>query len=347
MPTRKVDSPFPRRPGIPFNPKDPFQRPTVIPTGGPFSPQRREEEEEGNNDTKDEQTFAQHPIEKIFFNGDVLNITLPVEGAADGGEEELENEIEGLLGGVLRDAFQGESGQDGTTRHPPPKVKVTVDRVRDHILINAREEEQDESATITTKESRPGSSSSNGGRRPFVTPRPPRPSRPFTNNPLDGIFDFVFGQGRTPSPSPPPPTIVNPTDTRPVRPNNNNQQRPVNFVPFELEDAITRTPQSDPDSASIPPGASPARPLDVNLPSFVPDDPALGPGSPDGAFPLPDLSLGEVDFNVVEDEEEDAVDSYLNNVLFGGGRRSSANIVQATVVEDLDFARRIKDQQVS
>ena len=311
--------------------------------------------------------------EEVSFDGEVLSISVPVRGSdGAGGEDDddkLDSKIEGLLGEVLGGAFAGDGDGDGATT---PRVKVVVDREGDRIVIKAEEATEDSSTSPSF------ATTISGGRRPTVTAatRPPRPTRPgpFGKRPLSPVTrpnDPSSRPQQTPPsredlfpnlpPSFPRPTVIGggredeedrlngvTTDFGPTQSTTTDED----FVRFELADAITpsagsTTPQRGGGGGS----AGSSRPTVSLRPSVT------GGGGGGGSFGRrpapPSLDTEEVppqnDGNgnsVVEDEDEDALDSYLNSVLFGGGRGSSANIVQATVVEDFDFARRIRDQKV-
>ncbi len=315
--------------------------------------------------------------EEVSFDGEVLSISVPVRGSdGAGGEDDddkLDSKIEGLLGEVLGGAFAGDGGGDGGDGATAPRVKVVVDREGDRIVIKAEEATEDSSTSPSF------ATTASGGRgSPTVTAaaRPPRPTRPgpFGKRPLPPVTRPNDPSSR-PQQTPPsredlfpnlPPSFPRPTVIGGGREDEEDRLNGVtidfgptqstttdeDFVRFELEDAITpsagsTTPQRGGGGGS----AGSSRPTVSLRPSVT------GGGGGGGSFGRrpapPSLDTEEVppqnDGNgnsVVEDEDEDALDSYLNSVLFGGGRGSSANIVQATVVEDFDFARRIRDQKV-
>ena len=113
--------PFPgRRPVFP-NPKDPFHR-------------HRDNSRIGNDDNDDSGGAT------VFFDGDVLNITLPFDDVALGtghnGSSDVppvdSDEIGDLVEGVLAESFPGAAADTGL---PPPRVKVVVGQVKKHKII--------------------------------------------------------------------------------------------------------------------------------------------------------------------------------------------------------------------
>lgn len=315
LPARKVDPPFVGRPLLPFNPKDPFHRQQNLEgTRREGEGQGQEEEEVGGGKNE------------IFFDGDVLNISLPIRAEGeDGGEDEtLGTEIEDLLGGVLTEAFHPGEGK-GSSEAPPPRVKVTVDRVDDRIVINAEGVGREAGGVRDASAGGSGGSAFAPSRKQDVPPVVDVTRGHGADDAFAGADGVVFGGDGGVAP------------TRPA-----SSSGGLNVVKFGLEDAITT---AFPPSASTPPpgrrgGGEDGGGEANDLEDFGGDVFYRGGAN------VPDVSAG-VGNSVVEDEDEEAVDSYLNSVLFGGGRGSSADIVQATVVEDLDFARRVRDQRVS
>ena len=247
--------------------------PTILNVKNPFD---REKLGVAFDDADDDDDTA------IFFDGNVLNISLPVregEIAQYDGEDGLRDEVGEAVRGALGEAFRDEGRDQGQVPYPPV-VRVEVSESRDEqqrILINARSDD------IGIKGAEIGGSKTTPPSTGGITGLPGFPRR--------GSQDGVIRQTATPR--------------APARPET---------VRFELEDAVVSTP-SDIGEYEYP-------------------DNVIGDQS---EFDPAEYEYGEEDdsSSAIPADTDDEGAPFDNRIL---GGRSSANIVQATVVEDLGRA---------
>ena len=242
-----------------------FPPPTILNVKNPFDREKLgialqdDSDDNDNNSNYDDDTA-------VFFDGNVLNISLPVQEGEiapyDGDLDGLRDEVGEAVRGALGEAFKDEGqGQDQGQVPYPPVVRVEVSGSRrdeqQRILINARSDDIGESSTT------------------------------------DGIAGLFPGFPRRGSQD----GIVRQTTARPET------------VKFELEDAVVSTP-SDIGEYEYP--------NNIDQSEF---DPA-------------EYEYGEEDdsSSAIPADTDDEGAPFDNRIL---GGRSSANIVQATVVEDL------------
>ena len=253
--------------------------PTILNVKNPFD---REKLGVAFDDADDDDDTA------IFFDGNVLNISLPVregEIAQYDGEDGLRDEVGEAVRGALGEAFRDEGqGRDQGQVPYPPVVRVEVSESRDEqqrILINARSDD------IGIKGAEIGGSKTTPPSTGGITGLPGFPRR--------GSQDGVIRQTATPR--------------APARPET---------VRFELEDAVVSTP-SDIEGEEYPSNV-----IDFGDPSeFDPAEYEYIGAEEDGS-------------SVAIPADTDDEGAPFDNRILGG--RSSANIVQATVVEDLGRA---------
>ena len=277
---------------------------------------------------------------RVFFDGNVLNISLPVapDEINDYGEvSDLENEVGDLVQSVLIESFQPD--EPGLSIPDQPRLEVMLSESEDgsQLYINAKakpaEEDKDgkneipKFATLSPNEGQPSVIP------PFATLAPATTSNDDSNNqqqddqnPVDQLFRPLPGIVRLPGPTDgtyvkflPEDAITNSS------PNNDNDgsensnvvsRRPPLFIPKEID------PNEIPDSLLENLFNNPNSP-----PIYDDGDPGLT------AF---------FDDSIPDSSADLAFDRRLNSILSGG---SSANIVEATVVEDFDYARRVRESQ--
>ena len=322
--------------------------------------------------------------ETVYFDGHVLNISLPVnedDRNQFGDQTELEEEVGQVVNEVLMDAFQPDEND-------VPHLKVIVRENGDNIVIEAEAEENQvingqqvtnfnensrpnaRPIIIPTSEIRPGD---NEGRPILSNTRPNIPNRPNNRRPLlPG-----FGPNNRPE----------------VRPNNNrpivstripNQNSPFNVLETQNNQGqptfnIYNQPSDAQNPNEIPGQQQPT--FNVNLPisttNIEPRIPSNGGGTRENplrfepsdavtdsnqvstpqTIPLNTPQANEIEetddnqteetltqdfpefISAVSEEENQLFDNRLNNIL----SRSSADIVEATVVEDFDYARRVRE----
>ena len=302
----------------------------------------------------------------VFFDGHVLNITLPVKpGEVEryDNRTELQQEVEGVVQGILRNAFRPQQDDE----EAPPKLKVVVTKgdEANQLIINAQADD-DQDRLIPSFNSRlpprarprPTPRPFGGQQRPQVPfggqqrpqfplggqQRPPQQRPPQPNNeprprlPSFGGQEpntFNFNQRPRPPPTtgrpfvrPPLPTLpfATPQPPRPrpsqqplgpgQRDEEEEEEELDNLIPFEASDAIIipTTPQTTP--AFTPPrGTTPPSTVNDNV-----------------------LLEADLENFISAVSEEDTSGSQVFD-----SRVNSINVVEATVVEDFDYARRVRD----
>lgn len=354
LPARKDDGP---RPGLNLprpNFKNPFER----------------ERFKADSSSKD----------KVFFDGNVLNISLPVkpEDHDELDSEGLESDIGDVVSSVLLDVFKPESDQAESEGVPQLKVVVSESEDKKKLIINAQAEESElgddvqGGRPVVTRPQRPLIPG-----RPVLRPGPPsfpnrRPSsnenqRPLVPDNNSGRPPFVTipqggrptnqnrpNFGNVPQGSQQRPAFGNVPQGDPNRPvfGTGDQQRPGGFgnqarPEFGSNGNVNRP--LTPNTGGFNPGftGQPGSGTRDNVIKFQPEDaitqPTRGPSrTTQNPFFPPTGDSNEIS-NAISEEEDRVFDSRLNSILNSGG--SSANIVEATVVEDFDYARRVRDSR--
>ena len=233
--------------------------------------------------------------EEVYFDGNVLNITLPVreeEIEQYDGEEDLEAEVGETVRNVLVTAF-GETDEAGeNVSGPAVQVMVSESQNRRTLIINAQpaNEEGESGRGQTTTVSRFVPTSEAAG-TPLGSPTSRRP---------------IGTAATTPTPGNSPEQTTYRADGPEV-------------IKFGLKDAIT------PSSTARDRPSTDATNLDF-------DGNSIGTGDYDSEAAAPGTDGLPAPFD----------NRLQQNSILGGG--SSADIVEATVVEDFDYARRVRDR---
>lgn len=318
--------------------------------------------------------------ESVYFDGHVLNISLPVnedDRNQFGDQEELEEEVGQVVNEVLMDAFQPDEND-------VPHLKVIVRENGDNIVIEAEAEESQAvngpqftnfrennngpNVNRPTSEIRPNG---NEGRPVISNTKPNAPNIPNTGRPLlpgfgtngrpglrpnsnrpiistripnqDSPFNVIQTQSNQGEPIP---DIENqPADTQ--NPNVISSQQPtfnVN-VPISTTNIEPRIPNNGgtrENPLRFEPSDAVTNSNEVSTPQTTPLNTPKANEIEDSEDNQTEETLTQ-DFpefiSAVSEEENQLFDNRLNNIL----SRSSADIVEATVVEDFDYARRVRE----
>lgn len=321
--------------------------------GLPISPGRKEDKfnQQRPLNAKDPFDRVRPTIhDEVYFDGNVLNITLPVKDTdvKNVNTSALENEVGLVVENVLTQAFKPVSEK--------PKIRVKVTETQDNqgLFINAE-------AVETLNPKRDPQNRNPSGSNIAQAPIRGEGRTPPNESPIPLATTQDPVGNREPGYYPDPRTTERPFNpalvdrfggVNPKFPSRTNQEA---YDPFGILDMIPQVEFGTPiDISNIRPIQF--KPEDAIQPTNNEENKqptrTFSEASPETTLPLDeearlsdilDILLNEkgIDYiNAVPDDDDQSFDNNLN-ILFS--RESAADIVNATVVEDFDYARRIRD----